>query len=621
MKRSSSGNKKTSSWIAPSFGDFEKTSITKSKVDSPKKQKKTSKNVIDLTDDQPINGESQEEYIPWIDLYSPTDELELAVNKKKVQEVKDWLQNTQSQVKGNGGILLLSGPSGCGKSAVIHVLSKTLGYELKEWVNPVSYDYQENTGDSWRDYSTWNISQTQQFKDFLLRANRYNGLSMLGQVNKVMDKKIVLVEDFPNFILRDPTKLHGILRQYLHTCRSPLVFIISDTHTSDATVHKIFSNNIQQELNISHISFNGASVTSLKSMMNRLIKLEAVKNENLLIPSKDTMDLLIESGGGDIRSSINAIQFYCTNCQPYIKPVHGKSIRSKATTRIKPSKTTAKKLSKSVKYGETVVVGGRDNSLFLFRSLGKVLYCKRGPLSAEEKCSQLPLHLKHHARDRMLENPENVFERTQITSDTFMLYLHQNYPGFYSNIDDLSSASLYMSDADICSSAWDNRHVMSDYCSSISMRGVMFANNSATKSTKGSVAGGWRPLHKPEYFQAYKRTNTRKLVGRTYFKEYSYPSHDLFSEVLPYMGKIIRSSLPQAHKSFITELNSYTGMQRNYRPQLQVLNDGTDLNSSMTESSMDGFTNLRVTEEDSNSTNFINDEMNELDSIEDFEDD
>lgn len=41
----------------------------------------------------------------------------------------------------------------------------------------------------------------------------------------------------------------------------------------------------------------------------------------------------------------------------------------------------------------------------------------------------------------------------------------------------------------------------------------------------------------------------------------------------------------------------------------------------MTENSMDGFTNLHATEEDSNSTNFINDEMDDLDSIEDFEDD
>lgn len=62
------------------------------------------------------------------------------------------------------------------------------------------------------------------------------------------------------------------------------------------------------------------------------------------------------------------------------------------------------------------VLGSRDQSLFLFRSLGKVFYCKRStasaaqatrntPTSAPSSC-QLPAHLHMHERTPLEANPE-----------------------------------------------------------------------------------------------------------------------------------------------------------------------------------------------------------------------
>ena len=71
---------------------------------------------------------------------------------------------------------------------------------------------------------------------------------------------------------------------------------------------------------------------------------------------------------------------------------------------------------------ELAAIGGRDHSLFLFRALGKILYCKRESVSGDT-CGEgeqteeddhrerggtpdLPAHLHHHKRSRLLIDPE-----------------------------------------------------------------------------------------------------------------------------------------------------------------------------------------------------------------------
>lgn len=38
----------------------------------------------------------------------------------------------------SGAILLLTGSAGAGKTATIHVLANELGFEVQEWINPLS---------------------------------------------------------------------------------------------------------------------------------------------------------------------------------------------------------------------------------------------------------------------------------------------------------------------------------------------------------------------------------------------------------------------------------------------------------------------------------------------------
>ena len=45
---------------------------------------------------------------------------------------------------------------------------------------------------------------------------------------------------------------------------------------------------------------------------------------------------------------------------------------------------------------------------------------------------------------------------------------------------------------------------MTNYSSSLATRGVIFANIQRSNSSTGSVSGGWRPLHKPQWFEAFR---------------------------------------------------------------------------------------------------------------------
>ncbi|XP_066936769.1 cell cycle checkpoint protein RAD17-like [Clytia hemisphaerica] len=203
--------KRKAAWIAPSFDDFGVNAGDNQKRGYQKRR--THKEVIDLID---VNNDGKkDESIPWVDKYKPTCEEELAIHKKKIQEVKSWLETETS----TGQILLLTGPAGSGKSAVVHTLTNTPRYTLKEWINPLMQEYdRENRQDA----TARQESQSQLFHDFLLRANRYTQLNLFAKDEVDSDdgnieddsKKIVLVEDMPNFLLYDPTKMHNILSRY-----------------------------------------------------------------------------------------------------------------------------------------------------------------------------------------------------------------------------------------------------------------------------------------------------------------------------------------------------------------------------------------------------------------------
>uniref|UniRef100_A0A3B3ZPX4 RAD17 checkpoint clamp loader component n=1 Tax=Periophthalmus magnuspinnatus TaxID=409849 RepID=A0A3B3ZPX4_9GOBI len=440
-----------------------------------------------------------------------------------------------------GGVLLVTGPSGSGKTATVQVLSRELEARVQEWSNPVHMEHSTHF------FPLPFGSQLQQFQDFLLRANKYSCLQMSGEGMSSL-KKVILVEDFPNQFYRQPSCLHDTLRRFVRTSRVPLVFIVSDSASADCSSRHLFPRELQEELHITHISFNPVAPTTMMKVLSRVSAVEVEKScGRLASPDQALLERLCTGSSGDIRSAINSLQFSYTSLEKNLmKTFKEKSSGvSSGRGRSKPNRTK-KSRRRPEEEEQEQAIGGKDASLFLFRALGKILYCKKA-VSSELQGGSLPPHLSQHHREPLLEDPEMVVERSHMPSDMFSLYLHQNYLDFFCEIEDVERASEYLSDADLLSANWTTRSLLSDYSSSVATRGLLHSNfQQATM--------GFRPLHKPHWLHVQKKYRGNCLAAQTLFRSFCLTPVALQSELLPYLAKLSNPMRNQAQIDLIQDV-------------------------------------------------------------------
>ncbi|NXT23147.1 RAD17 protein, partial [Syrrhaptes paradoxus] len=349
----------------------------------PRKRAKSSS--VDLPCNKSRHNQSQSRDESWVDRYKPETQNDLAVQKKKIEEVETWLKMHvfQRQPKQGGSVLLLTGPAGCGKTATIEIVAKDLGIQVQEWTNPISLDFTKedlrNIYDHDSNLHTFpSQAQAVLFQDFLLRANKYNKLQMFGETSE-NDKKLILIEDIPNQFYRDPSSLHEILRRFVRTSRCPLIFIISDNFSGDSNQRLLFPTEILEELCISSISFKPVAPTNMMKVLNRIVATEASMNrEKNCALDRTSLELLCRGCSGDIRSAINSLQFSSTKDCSLEKEFWSRKKSSSILNSEGASVSKIKKKSKSdtSEDEEIQAIGGKDASIFLFHALGKILYCK-----------------------------------------------------------------------------------------------------------------------------------------------------------------------------------------------------------------------------------------------------
>lgn len=589
---------KVTDWVAPAFDDFSSntaiTTITASSLslNNSSHRRKYLPSTLEsnrlsarkrgrLTLEQTYGLETSKEHLsdnePWVDKYKPETQHELAVHKKKIEEVETWLKAQVLEVKPKqgGSILLITGPPGCGKTTTIKILSKELGIQVQEWVNPILPDFQK---DDYKELlnleSKFSVvpyqSQIAVFNDFLLRATKYSKLQMLGD-DLTTDKKIILVEDLPNQFYRDSNALHEVLRKYVQIGRCPLVFIVSDSVSGDSNQRLLFPKNIQEECSVSTISFNPVAPTIMMKFLNRIVTIEASKNgEKISVPNKTCLELLCQGCSGDIRSAINSLQFSSSKGENKLWSKK-KRMSLKSDAAISKSKQK-KKNNSTLENQEIQAIGGKDVSLFLFRALGKILYCKRAPLT-ESDSPRLPPHLLEHDRDTLLVQPEEIVEMSHMPGDFFNLYLHQNYIDFFTEVDDLVRASEFLSFADILGGNWNARSLLRDYSTSVATRGVMHANKSRGFAHCQGGASSFRPLHKPQWFLIHKKYRENCLAARALFLDFCLPALCLQTQLLPYLALLTIPMRNKAQISFIQDIGRLP-LKRNFgRLKMEALTD------------------------------------------------
>lgn len=147
----------------------------------------------------------------WVDKYAPTSVADLAMHKKKVDEIRQWLTvadtNLQLGLPPYPRMLVLSGPPGSGKSTMLRVLASEMQFELCEWQEPRTQRWMAGraggSGEAGRvglsDPDEY-VSRAAQFEAFLRSSLRTLSLCLTSSSTAGSRRRLVLLDELASGI-------------------------------------------------------------------------------------------------------------------------------------------------------------------------------------------------------------------------------------------------------------------------------------------------------------------------------------------------------------------------------------------------------------------------------------
>ncbi|KAF4984825.1 hypothetical protein FZEAL_53 [Fusarium zealandicum] len=380
---------------------------------------------------------------PWSERFGPRNLEELAVHKKKVLDVRRWLEDVVAG-RMRQRLLILKGAAGSGKTTTMRLLASDMGCELLEWRNP--------TGSSGLGF----VSASAQFGEFLGRGGKFGALdtdspglstqSSSHATAKSDSKRIILIEEFPNTFSRSSTALtsfrNTILRYLTENTPSlamlgkysqqelvaPVVMVISETllTTTSAsadsfTAHRLLGPEILRHPGVGIIEFNAIAPSLLQKALEMIVLKEARKSGRKRTPGPQVLKRLGEIG--DIRNAVSSLEFLCLKGDQQAD--WGAKV---AFTKQKKGVKDAIKLT----HGEQEsleLVSQREASLGIFHAVGKVVYNKRDDFAPrDDKVEILPNFLSQNSRPKRSQVAvDSLIDETGTDTHTFISALHENY--------------------------------------------------------------------------------------------------------------------------------------------------------------------------------------------------
>ncbi|KAI3332270.1 Rad17 cell cycle checkpoint protein [Xylariaceae sp. AK1471] len=424
-----------------------------------------------------------DEQRPWSERFGPVNLDELAVHKKKVTDVRRWLEDvTAGRMRQR--LLILKGAAGTGKTTTLRLLAKDMRCKLLEWRNPTA-----SLGGP-GGFQSASI----QFEEFMGRGGKFSQLDTspkdsAPRNNGISEgtRKIMLIEEFPNTFARSSTAITSFRKAVLQFLAmntpslslfakqsskdpiTPVVMIISEsllTTTSASadsfTAHRLLGPEITRHPGTCIIEFNAIAPTLLTAALESIVQKEARKSGRRRTPGPLVLKRLGEIG--DIRSAISSLQFLCLKGD-------AEADWGSQVTYSKPKRSLKSSVSLTQGEVETLqLVSQREASLGIFHAVGKVVYNKRedcpmDPQSAEGRAELLPDYLASCSRPKRSEvSVDSLMDETGTDAHTFISALHENYilscdstgpADSNSFLDYMGGCIDYLSESDLLCPAWD----------------------------------------------------------------------------------------------------------------------------------------------------------------------
>ncbi|XP_062102674.1 cell cycle checkpoint protein RAD17 isoform X1 [Humulus lupulus] len=490
------------------------------------------------------SGESNQKEL-WVDKYKPHSLEELAVHKRKIEEVKLWFEERlgSSKDENNSKVIVITGQAGVGKSATVHAIACHFGARLCEWNTPTPIIWQEHLHNS--STGLRYMSKLDEFEYFVERVRKY-GLIPPTDNMESKESVILLIDDLP---VTNGKVAFGRLRNSLYllvrSIQIPTAILVTNYGEADSGDH---TTQYLEELQLSlenagacKVAFNPITHNSTKKILSRICRLEQCK------VSVDQIDLIAKASGGDIRHAITSLQFFCVKpslMRPLSSPNHPTSSREKL------NEINIMDEGFSLEFG-------RDETLSLFHALGKFLHNKRetenvvelvgDEFSVQERLARLPLKL---------DAPEKILCQAHGQARPIADFLNENVLDFLSDdaIDDAWTVASYLGDVDLLLGTFrgmlarrnEAENVLQSAAASVAVRGVLFGNHHPVPSR-------WHAIRRPKLWQVEQLSlsNKKEMVKRRYDTCCGMSSSDFsviateYTPVFKWLGSDTHESLDQ----------------------------------------------------------------------------
>ena len=506
-----------------------------------RKQKQTEKEDADGLTVQAICLTDPSE--PWHKAFAPTSLNELAVDERRQNEIRIWMNRLFSESEMEltdafsdpnqtvSRVALITGPAGSGKTTTVKMVAQSLGIYLFEYTDPENLEIESDQQDRDEDdneaisLTPFNQTRTQHFETFLLERCR--------STNEF--RSVILIENIPNVFIRKAYSLHKVLKKLIRLFpqHTPVVFMMTTVLTR-SDEFRVFPNSITSELNITRISFNPVS----RTLMNKALKRLHVYQ---LADAKE-WDEIAESSAGDLRIAFNEAEMRFSHWEP-------ESHLSDAK-RIKTEKLSQRQLIRSS-----------------FHWLGKVLYPKR-LLESDLTLKQDEISKRHFP---LVTSPELIVNERTCSGSKLILNLHQNYVKRTTSIEQVARCSEHLSLAERISVTdfTASGNIFDDYMAEVSIRGLLYHLPPTFVNWKGEIVfkdgvksdnSGTRNHHQPglllqetPVFYAYDSycRSMRSLAAATLKQTDQIPlpqthlTNDVFADIIPFFQQQCAITSPQ----------------------------------------------------------------------------
>ncbi|KAJ1742840.1 Cell cycle checkpoint protein rad17 [Coemansia sp. RSA 989] len=386
----------------------------------------------------------------WWQQYEPYEAADLAIHKARIEEVRGWLLQAQSNST-SPQILVLEGPAGSGKSTCLRILARELNIDIVEWENAPLAKLSMASIDS-------STSLIHELEAFLAQAARY------GVVSSGSYTRLVLIDDLPNVEHRDTREaFQRALARFAFTATCPLVLIVTDVRMDGEVVASTANNLVPADVVCHVIRFRPVAPTIVQRALRRILRIqlgmEGLPKSRQKLPNtaNELVRRVSAECQGDLRIAVTMLQLES-------------------------------------------LVSPRKTPMDLFHALGKVVYAKRERLQGAQ------------LRGALESNPDEILDQVPIDLSTFRLFLHQSYPEFCSSIDEVAASSSFMSEADCLgrdtTSEWCATSIaVRGYM--LSARHPQLADSCAPSGQRKS-----NEFHRPQIFEFWRRKNNHAQILR-----------------------------------------------------------------------------------------------------------